>query len=205
MRILYTRVSTLEQKTDRQKVNQNNYDVVVEDKVSGAIPFSERNGGKQVFGYAENGILKELHVWEIDRLGRNLRDVLNTIHFFTQKGIRIHFINQGLSTLDQAGKENPIAKMMISVLGIVGEMERNQIRERQLAGIHLAKIKGAYKGRKSGTKEDVLTFLQKTKNKKALELLRKGYKASEAAAIVGIHPNTVTKIKKLGLQSDANQ
>lgn len=199
MKVLYTRVSTVEQKTDRQKVNQYEFDMIIEDKVSGAIPFFERNGGQQVFGYAEKGILKELHVWEIDRLGRNLRDILNTIHYFTEKGIRIHFINQGLATLDQSGKENPIAKMMIGILGIVGEMERNQIRERQLAGIHLAKIKGAYKGRKSGTQEDVLSFLSKPKNKKALELLRKDYKSSEVAAIVGVHPNTVTKIKKLGM------
>jgi DNA invertase Pin-like site-specific DNA recombinase len=78
-------------------------------------------------------------------------------------------------------------------------MERSQIRERQLEGIKIAKLKGAYKGRLEGSKEDVLTFLSKEKNKKALNLLKKGYKAVEVAKIMDIHINTITKIKKLGL------
>jgi transposase len=44
-----------------------------------------------------------------------------------------------------------------------------------------------------------LKFLSKPKNQKALSLLKKGYKASEAAKITGIHINTVTKIKKVGI------
>ena len=86
---------------------------------------------------------------------------------------------------------------MISILGTVGEMERNQIRERQLEGIKLAKARGIYQGRVLGTKEDVHKFLDKPKNKKALEYIRKGYKLTEAAKLSGVHINTMTKIKKL--------
>ena len=86
--------------------------------------------------------------------------------------------------------------MIISILGVVAEMERNQIKERQLEGIKLAKARGVYKGRKSDTAEDVLTFLSKEKNKKAAEYLKKGFKGSEAAILAGVHPNTVCKIKK---------
>ena len=87
---------------------------------------------------------------------------------------------------------------MISILGTVGEMERSQIRERQHEGIKLAKLKGnVYTGRKQGTFEDVHAFLDKTKNKKALEYLKKGYKLYEAAKLAGVHINTMTKIKKL--------
>ena len=89
--------------------------------------------------------------------------------------------------------------MIISILGVVGEMERAQIRERQIEGIKLAKLKGVYTGRATGSKEDVLRFLSKEKNKKALALLKKGYKANEAAQLSGLHINTVTKIKKLGM------
>jgi DNA invertase Pin-like site-specific DNA recombinase len=78
----------------------------------------------------------------MDRLGRDLRDVLNTIHFFTVNKITIHFECQGLSTLDKDGKENAISKMMIAILGTVGEMERNQIKERQAEGIKIAKLQG---------------------------------------------------------------
>jgi DNA invertase Pin-like site-specific DNA recombinase len=55
---------------------------------------------------------------------------------------RIHFIRQGLISLDGEGKENPISKMIISILGIVAEMERKQIKERQKEGIELAKLRG---------------------------------------------------------------
>jgi len=81
-------------------------------------------------------------------LGRNLRDILNTIHFFTERSIPIEFVSQSLRTIDKEGKENAISKLIISVLGVVGEMERNQIRERQLEGIKLANLEGAYKGEK---------------------------------------------------------
>ena len=75
-------------------------------------------------------------------------------------------------------------------------MERNQIKERQYQGIQIAKARGVYKGRIEGTKEDVLTFLSKTKNKKAVDLIKKGYKGVEISKIVGIHLNTISKIKK---------
>jgi DNA invertase Pin-like site-specific DNA recombinase len=199
MKILYCRVSSIDQKTDRQKVNEKDYQLVIEDKCSGAVPFFERTGGKEIKGLIEKGILKSLSAISIDRLGRDLRDIINTIHFFNQHKICIHFISQGLSTLDHNGKENPISKMMISILGVVGEMERTQIRERQIEGIKLAKLRGIYKGRAEGSKEDTLSFLSKEKNKKALEYLKKGYKGIEAAKLAGVHLNTITKIKKLGL------
>ena len=136
-------------------------------------------------------------VWQIDRLGRDLRDIINTIHYFVEKKIAINFISQGLTTLDNNGKENPISKMMISILGIVGEMERVQIKERQLEGIKIAKLKGSYTGRKIGSKETTLDFLSKEKNKKAADYLKKGYKVTEVAKLTELNINTVSKIKKL--------
>ena len=200
MKLLYTRVSSLDQRTDRQKVNEKDYKLVIEDKCSGAIPFFERQGGIEIMKLIEKGALTSLSALSIDRLGRDLRDIINTIHFFNERKIAIHFISQGLTTLDHNGKENPISKMMISILGVVGEMERSQIRERQLEGIKLAKLRGVYKGRKANSSEDVLTFLGKDKNKKALDYLKKGYKANEAAKLAGVHINTITKIKKLGFK-----
>ena len=188
---------TIDQNTDRQKVNERDYQLVIEDKCIGAIPFFDRNGGKEALNLIDKGILKDLYVWQIDRLGRDLRDILNTIHFFNQKGICIHFVSQGLRTLQPGGQENPISKMIISILGVVGEMERSQIKERQLEGIKIAKLNGVYMGRKTGTKENTLDFLSKPKNKKAFEYLNKGYKKNEVAKIVGINVNTITKISKL--------
>ncbi len=203
MKVLYTRVSSLDQRTDRQKVNEKDYQLVVEDKCSGAVPFFKRQGGIEIMKLIEKGALTSLAALSIDRLGRDLRDIINTIHFFNERKIAIQFISQGLTTLDHNGKENPISKMMISILGVVGEMERSQIRERQLEGIKLAKLRGVYKGRAANSTEDVLSFLGKEKNKKALEYLKKGYKNTEAAKLAGVHINTVTKIKKLGLAPTA--
>lgn len=197
MKVLYLRVSSSDQKTDRQRVTEKEYDIIVEDKCSGSIPFFDRQGGKEILKYVTEGILTSLSVWEIDRLGRNLRDILNTIHFFTERKITINFINQGLKTIDETGKENAISKLIISILGIVGEMERTQIKERQLEGVRIAKLKGVYKGRKPGSNENVLEFLEKPQNKKVLDYLKKGYKCKEAAQLSGVHINTVTKIKKL--------
>jgi DNA invertase Pin-like site-specific DNA recombinase len=197
MKVLYTRVSTLDQKTDRQKINESDYSLVVEDKCSGVIPFFERPGGIQIKRIVEKGAIQELGVWQIDRLGRDVRDILNTIHYFNQNGICIHFISQGLKTLDIQGKENPITKMIISVLGVVSEMERNQIKERQVEGISIAKSKGVYMGRKKGTQEDIVKFLSKPKNKKAVEYLKKGFKLSEAAKLSGLNINTLTKISRV--------
>lgn len=197
MRVLYVRISTVDQKTDRQKVQESEFDYIVEDKISGTVAFKDRPGGKEIMSLVERSIISELCVWQIDRLGRDLRDIMNSIHFFTENGVCINFINQGLRTLDQNGKENSISKLIISILGTVSEMERKQMRERQIQGIAIAKAKGVYKGRKKGSKEDILTFLNKPKNKKALKLLKQNYKNVEVSRIVGLHLNTVTKIKKL--------
>jgi len=196
MKVLYVRCSCLEQKTDRQRVNESEYDFVIEDKISGSTEFATRPGGSEVIQLLQKGILTELAVWEIDRLGRNMRDIVNTIHYFTQNQICIHFVNQGIRTLNEDGSENPISKLIINILGVVSEMERTQLKERQFQGIQIAKARGVYKGRNNGTKEDILTFLSKTKNKKAVELLKKGYKGTEVSKIVGIHLNTISKIRK---------
>jgi DNA invertase Pin-like site-specific DNA recombinase len=185
---------------DRQRINESDYGLVVEDRCSGSVPFFQRPGGQKVKKLVDKGLVSELSCWQIDRLGRSLLDVLNTISYFTERGISIHFICQGLKTMDANGCENPLSRMVISMLGVLSEMEKNQIRERTMQGIAIAKSLGRYKGRQCGTSEDVLTFLSKPKNAKALVYLRKGFSNSEVARLVGLHVNTVSKIKKFGMQ-----
>ena len=197
MKVLYVRTSTLEQKTDRQRVNEKDFQLVVEDKCSGSIALFEREGGKQLLKLIEKGILSELYVWEIDRLGRCLLDILSNIKYFNEKKICIHFVSQGLSTLQPDGSENNITKMIISILGTLAEMEKKISRERQLEGSAIARLNNKYTGRAKGSNEDTLKFLSKPKNSKALEYIKKGYKNIEVAKIVGIHFNTITKIRKV--------
>lgn len=200
--ILYVRVSTLEQRTDRQRVNEKDYDKVIEDKCSGTIPMFERQGGIELLNLIEKGIVKSISVWQIDRCGRDLRDIINFLHFTTEKKIPVHFVSQGLSTLDENGVENPIAKMVISLLSIVAEMEKKLILERQKEGIELAKLQKRFLGRKKNTKDDPIKFLSKPKNKKAMELVKKGYKNIEVARITGLNINIITKVKKVMVSLD---
>lgn len=197
LNILYTRVSTLDQRTDRQRINETDFDLVVEDKCSGAIPFFERPGGEEILSYIEKGIVGKISSITIDRLGRDMLDILNTLSYLNQKLIPVYFINQGLTTINEDGKENPISKLIISILATISEMERSQIRERQLEGVRLAKARGVYKGRVKGSKEDAQQFLSKPKNKKALEYLKRGMSLTEAGKLAEVHINTMTKIRKL--------
>jgi hypothetical protein len=57
--------------------------------------------------------------------------------------------------------------------------------------------RGIYKGRRKGSKADIQKWIQKPKIAKTIEYLKKGYKANEISKIVGIHVNTITKVKKL--------
>ena len=89
--------------------------------------------------------------------------------------------------------------MIISILGVVGEMERNAIKERTREGITIAKLKGKFLGRAKGSTEDTLSFLSKPKNKKAVDLLKKGYTTTEVSKIVSLSYNSVSKISKLSI------
>ena len=198
MKVLYVRVSSVfGQNTDRQKTNEKEFDLVVEDKCSGAIPFFQRDGGKKILTLIEKGMITSVSVHSIDRCGRDLLDILSVIKFMNEHLIPMFFIQQGLRTIDDKGKENAISKMMISILGTVAEMERSRIRENQREGIELAKLRGIYKGRKKGAKADIQKWIQKPKIAKTIEYLKKGYKANEISKIVGIHVNTITKVKKM--------
>lgn len=178
--ILYTRVSSVDQKTDRQRVKENEFDKVIEDKCSGAIPIFERPEGSTLKTLIDRQLIKSISVWQIDRCGRDLRDIINFIHYTTERGIPVNFLSQGLCTLNEDKEENPISKMIISILGVVAEMERKLSKERQREGIELAKLDPTkYLGRKPGSVEDPIRFLSKPRNKKGLEFLRKGYKNIE--------------------------
>lgn len=86
----------------------------------------------------------------IDRLGRDLIDILKTIKIFSDNRINVESLKEGFQILID-GKENPIAKIVISVMGSITEMERNRIKERTKEGIKIARAKGKFKGRKPGS------------------------------------------------------
>ena len=82
-----------------------------------------------------------LIVVKLDRLGRNTRDVLNLVHELEERGASLSVLEPAVDT------GGPMGRMVLTVLGMVAEMELGFIRDRQRAGIDAAKAKGIYKGR----------------------------------------------------------
>jgi len=109
MRIKYNRVSTLNQSGERFKVDEGKYDKVILDKVSGSIPFQERDGGIEIKKLVEQGKLKELVLEELSRCGRNTGDVINTLEWLDENEINVAVRNIGLESRPN-GKKNPIWK-----------------------------------------------------------------------------------------------
>jgi DNA invertase Pin-like site-specific DNA recombinase len=87
-----------------------------------------------------------LVVHSLDRLARNAEDLLRTVRELNGRGVTVEFIKDGLTFPPKGGPA--AARLLLTVLAAVAEMERALIRERQREGIELAKKRGAYKGGK---------------------------------------------------------
>jgi DNA invertase Pin-like site-specific DNA recombinase len=81
----------------------------------------------------------------MDRLGRNMLDLLQTIKALNDRGVAVQFMKERLTF---SGEDSPMSKLQLGILAAVAEFERSLIRERQREGIAIAKKKGVYKGRK---------------------------------------------------------
>lgn len=194
MRVKYIRVSTEEQNTGRQEVNAKDFSKIYIDKVSGATKFSERKEAKKLIADIETGIVSEVHIGAIDRLGRSILDILTVIEYFNTKGINLFIENIGMFSL-VGGKPNPSFKMIVSVLGNVAEMERLNMLERQRQGIEVAKANGKYSGRLLGTTMSDEQLLEKYKG--VAKELKKGESLRRAAKLGGCSLGTAQKIKTL--------
>lgn len=197
MKVLYTRISSQDQNSDRQKMSSIVFDLILEDVCSGSINLFDRPEGQKIKSLVNDGESFELVVYDIDRLGRNLLDIISTIEYLTEHRICVNILSQGLKTLTTEGTENPTSKLVISILGTVAEIERKKIVERTREGVAIAKAKGMYKGRKEGTKEAVEKFLAKPKTKEISRLLKKGNTIKDVVAMTNSSIGTVMKVKKV--------
>jgi DNA invertase Pin-like site-specific DNA recombinase len=197
MKVKYIRVSTTEQKTDRQEKFEGK---IYRDEISGSTPFSERPQAKKLLN---NKDVTEVHVHSIDRLGRNTLDIMQTIQNFTSKGISVVSEKEGLNTIID-GKENPIAKMMIGILGTLAEFELSRAKERQAEGIANAKLKGVYSGRKVGTTESIDKFVNKASTQAILKYLKQNESTKRTALLSKTSEGTVKKVKRLIRESLIN-
>ena len=194
MKARYIRVSTGNQKTARQEAKANKDEKIFLDVVSGSIPFHEREKGKELIKEIEAKQIDYVSVSSIDRLGRNLYDIISTLEFFKNSKVIIKVDNLGIESLID-GKENQAFKLIVSVMANIAEMERESILERQKEGIEIAKAKGVYKGRELGSKESEADFL--AKYKEVVKSLKKGNSIRDTAKICSVSLGTVQKVKNL--------
>lgn len=189
MKARYIRISTADQKLERQLIKQHPDEKLYIDIISGSIPFKERPEGIKLLNDKE---IKYITVHAIDRLGRNLIDILTTLQHFDDNCIKLKVENLGIESLVE-GKPNPAFKLIISVLANIAEMERNTMLERQREGIEIAKAKGLYKGRVRGSRESVDQVLAKYPN--VIRRLKEGQSLRNTSKLCDVSLGTVQKVK----------
>jgi DNA invertase Pin-like site-specific DNA recombinase len=178
----YARVSTIGQDTATQeaKLKAAGCTLIRTETVSGG----SRNGRNElasILDFIRAGDV--LIVVKLDRLGRNTRDVLNLVHELEEKRASLRVLEPAIDT------GGPMGRMVLTVLGMVAEMELGFIRDRQRAGIEAAKAKGIYKGRP-------VTF----DRARIVSLRKEGMGATEIAKSVGCKRGNVYKtLKAAGL------
>jgi DNA invertase Pin-like site-specific DNA recombinase len=143
----YVRVSSVTQKTDRQDFEGYTLDKTFIDKASGSS--RERPQLKACLEYLREGDLLLVH--SIDRLARNSIDLQHIVSDLIERSISVRFIKESLEFNNDS---SAMSKLMLQLLGAIGEFERAVIRERQAEGIAKAKAKGVYKGRKPSLNAD---------------------------------------------------
>jgi DNA invertase Pin-like site-specific DNA recombinase len=146
-RIGYARVSTVDQDhaTQAARLRAAGCGIIRKEKVS-AKSRQGRDELASIMEFLRAG--DELVVVKLDRLGRSTRDVLNLVHELEAKDAALTVLEPAFSTKDATGS------ILVTVLGMVAEMERKFIRERQQAGIEAAKKRGVYRGRRPSVPAD---------------------------------------------------
>src|SRR5438552_11231730 len=145
-RIGYVRVSTADQNVERQ-LDGIELDRVFTDKASGKD--TKRPKLQAALEYLRDG--DQLFVHSMDRLARNTEDLLRTVRELNERSVSVAFMKENLTF---SGKHDPIAELMMTVLGGIAKFERALILERQREGIALARARGAYTGRKKALKPE---------------------------------------------------
>ena len=141
-RIGYVRVSSLDQNAERQ-LDGIHLDKVFTDKASGKD--TNRPQLQAALNHIRPGDTLVVH--SMDRLARNVEDMLKLVREMNDRCVSVEFIKENMSFT--AGSDDPRSILMFTMLSAFAQFERSLIKERQREGIALAKAKGTvYKGRK---------------------------------------------------------
>ncbi|MBQ5388112.1 MAG: recombinase family protein [Paludibacteraceae bacterium] len=198
---IYARVSTQGQDYQRQLselreyASRMNYEVVREfsEKISGAKSVTERQALTELLDYAAANRIDKVLVYECSRISRRAIDFLQVIEQLTQMKVSVYILQNGLETLMADGSVNPIAQLVLGIIGQFNSMERSLIRSRMSSGYQHFRSNGGKVGRKEGYKKS--NEQMKEQYSKELSLLKKGLSLRNIQAITGTSVNTLRKLK----------
>lgn len=208
--IIYARVSTSAQTTDRQVTDLqayaqgNGYDVqrIFTEQISGAKRNDERAALTDAISFAEeNGCT--ILCSELSRLGRNIDEVLKSVIYCKEHGINVFFQKEQFTIFNPDGQPHPFLMIFISVLGTCASLERDAIRFRMKSGYEKFRADGGKVGRKYGYR---MQFEQYTAKYPALikdlQEKEKGasgklYSVRALAERHGVNASTVQAVSKM--------
>lgn len=203
--VIYTRVSTQGQEYERQLAElrdyaaRMNYEVVEEfsEKVSGAKKVEEREALMSLLHYVEANKVDKVLIYECSRLSRRAIDFLTVIEHLSSLKVSVYILQNGLETLMEDGSVNPIASLVLGIIGQFNSMERSLIRSRMESGYKHYRQQGGQVGRKVGYKKSDDDMRQQYS--KEIQLLRKGLSLRNIQAITSTSVNTLRKLKAIAM------
>lgn len=188
MMIGYARVSTQDQNNQRQIDELVKFGVapedIFQDKQSGKT--LDRAAWKACFRDLQDGDL--LVIYSLDRLGRNLKDLIDIERQLYDKGVRLKVIAQDIDTSNASGR------MIFHILGALAQWEREWNWERTKHGLAMAKERGVIGGQASEYSDEVI--------RKALD---KAGTDKGAAKIVGCRPITIKRRREMWARGEKLQ
>ena len=187
----YVRVSTEGQNTGRQEEIIQGKAYI--EKISGRIPFAERKQGSKLLADAKNKLINYVVVEDVNRLGRNTFDILETINTLLKQDCTIEIVRHNLISKTD-GKDNFFFTLMTGIMASLAEMDYMSNREAQRQGIAVAKAKGIYqlhagKGKMSDEK-------YREQHSDIIELLNDGKSIRNISKLVKKSVSTVQRVKK---------
>ena len=202
--VIYARVSSVgdRQSTERQVSDLVDYSTkngllveqVFEEHISGAKRNDERAVLKECIDYAIANRVDVVLFSELSRCGRAVWEVLETIKTLKDNNINAYFQKEGLSLFSEDGTENIYLSVMLSVLCVCSQLERESVSYRLNSGRKLAIEKGVKMGRKIGS---VKSKEQKQEEySKVIRSLKAGKSVRDTAAICSVSVSTVQRVKK---------
>ena len=208
--VIYARVSSTgdRQSTERQVIDLTDYAHkngmticnTFEEHISGAKRNTERAVLSECIEYAISNSIDVVLFSELSRCGRAVWEVLDTIRTLKDNGINAYFQKEGLSLFSEDGTENIYLSVMLSVLCVCSQIERENIHYRLQSGRkvfidkNIAATGKSGLGRKVGYRKPAAKKMEEYKE--VLKLLRAGYPIRKVAKLTDTSESTVKRLKR---------